>query len=121
MRDPVGSPMPGRRGDRRLSLKGRNNVNHLPKHRPPLHPGEILLEEFIKLHGLTLTEAAKRLRVERVRLSEIVNGRRGITPNMALRLERLFGASAAFWLGMQQDHDLWDKLHSPGAGIEAEN
>jgi antitoxin HigA-1 len=91
----------------------------LPRNRAPLHPGEILLEEFIRPHGLTLTEAAKRLRVERVRLSEIVNGRRGVTPNTALRLERLFGASAAFWLGMQQDHDLWHELHS-GAMEEVE-
>ena len=90
-------------------------MSRLPTHRAPLHPGEILLEEFIKPHGLTLTEAARRLRIERVRLSEIVNGRRGITPNTALRLERLFGASAAFWLGMQQDHDIWHELHSSSA------
>src|SRR5215207_3618631 len=90
-------------------------MSRLPTNRSPLHPGEILLEEFIKPYGLTLTETAKRLRIERVRLSEIVNGRRGITPNTAIRLERLFGASAAFWLGMQQDHDLWHELHSPVA------
>jgi antitoxin HigA-1 len=72
-------------------------LNHLPRHRPPLHPGEIVLEEFIKPHGLTLTEAAKRLRVERVRLSEI--GRRGITPNTALRLERLFWRERGFLAG----------------------
>ena len=88
-------------------------MTHLPTHRPPIHPGEILLEEFIEPHGLTLTEASKRLRVERVRLSEIVNGRRGITPNTAIRLERLFGSSAAFWLAMQLDYDLWHELHSP--------
>ncbi|HEX2205261.1 MAG TPA: HigA family addiction module antitoxin [Longimicrobium sp.] len=90
-------------------------MTRLPTHRPPIHPGEIVLEEFIKPHGLTLTEAAKRLRIERVRLSEIVNGRRGITPNTALRLERLFGPSAAFWLGMQQDYDLWHERNSPVA------
>ncbi|HVG45316.1 MAG TPA: HigA family addiction module antitoxin [Longimicrobium sp.] len=90
-------------------------MSRLPTHRAPLHPGEILLEEFIKPHGLTLTEAARRLRIERVRLSEIVNGRRGVTPNTALRLERLFGASAAFWLGMQQDYDIWSELHSSSA------
>lgn len=84
----------------------------LPTHRPPVHPGEILLEEFIRPHGLTVTEAAKRLRIERGRLSEIVNGRRGITPNTALRLERLFGPSPAFWLGLQQDYDLWHALRS---------
>lgn len=87
-------------------------MSRLPTSRSPLHPGEILLEEFIKPHELTLTDTARRLRIERVRLSEIVNGRRGITPNTALRLERLFGASAAFWLGMQQDFDLWNELHS---------
>lgn len=91
--------------------------SRLPTHRPPIHPGEILLEEFIRPHGLTLTETAKRLRFERVRLSEIVNGRRGITPNTALRLERLFGPGPAFWLGLQQDFDLWHELHS---GVMAE-
>lgn len=89
----------------------------LPRNRAPIHPGEILLEEFIRPHGLTLTETAKRLGFERVRLSEIVNGRRGITPNTALRLERLFGPSPEFWLGMQQDYDLWKERSS---GIEAE-
>jgi antitoxin HigA-1 len=90
-------------------------MSRLPANRPPLHPGEILMEEFVKPHGLTLTEASKRLRIDRVRLSEIVNGRRGITPNTALRLERLFGSSAGFWLGMQQDFDLWHAMHSDGA------
>ncbi len=55
----------------------------------------------------------------RVRLSGIVNARRDITPNTAIRLERLFGSSAAFWLGMQQDYDLWHELHSPAA-VEVE-
>ena len=86
--------------------------SRLPTHRPPIHPGEILLEEFIKPHGLTVTETARRLGFERVRLSEIVNGRRGVTPNTALRLERLFGPSPAFWLGLQQDYDLWRELDS---------
>jgi antitoxin HigA-1 len=94
---------------------GNYEMSRLPAHRPPLHPGEILMEEFVKPHGLTLTEASKRLRIDRVRLSEIVNGRRGITPNTALRLERLFGSSAAFWLGMQQDFDLWHAMNSDAA------
>ena len=63
--------------------------------------------EFIEPHGLSITGAAEKLRVDRVRLSEIVNGRRSITPDTALRLEELFGSSAGFWLGLQQTYDLW--------------
>jgi antitoxin HigA-1 len=88
-------------------------MRELPKNRPPVHPGEILLKDFIEPYGLTQTEAAKRLGISFVRLNEIVNGRRGITPDTALRLERLFGASAAFWLNGQRDWDLWHVLHSP--------
>lgn len=93
-------------------------MTRLPTNRPPLHPGEILLEEFINPYGLTLAETARRLRIERVRLSGIVNERRGITPNTALRLERLFGASAAFWLGLQQDFDLWREITHAAEDVE---
>lgn len=85
-------------------------MSRLPTHRAPLHPGEILREEFIVPHGLTITRAAALLHVDRVRLSEIVNERRSVTPDTALRLERLFGASADFWLNLQQNYDLWNAL-----------
>lgn len=90
-------------------------MRRLPKNRAPTHPGEMLLREFIEPHGITQTEAARRLGVSYPRLNEIINGRRGITPDTALRLERLFGASAEFWLNGQRDWDLWHVLHSKAA------
>jgi addiction module HigA family antidote len=92
-------------------------MTRLPKNRPPVHPGEILLEDFIKGFGLSQSEVARRLGISFPRLNEIVKGKRGITPDTALRLERLFGASAAFWLNGQRDWELWMVLHSP-AGKE---
>jgi addiction module HigA family antidote len=67
----------------------------------------MLLEEFLKPLGLTQSEFAVRLGVSFPRLNEIVRGRRGVTPDTALRLERVLGMSADFWLGLQTDWDLW--------------
>ena len=78
----------------------------MPMHDPP-HPGEIVREDCLKPLGLTVTEAAKALRVSRQTLSEIVNGRAGITPDMAIRLSMAFGSSAKVWLGLQTKYDLW--------------
>jgi addiction module HigA family antidote len=86
----------------------------VPTHREPEHPGIILLEEFIRPHGLTITRAAELLKMNRQRLDAVVNGRRSITPDTALRLERLFGSSAGFWLNLQQVYDLWHAMHAPG-------
>lgn len=87
----------------------------LPMNRPPTHPGEMLLEEFIRPSNLTQTEIAQRLGISFPRLNEIIHRKRGVTPDTALRLEQLFGASAGFWLGLQQDWDLWHMIHSPEA------
>ena len=87
----------------------------LPTHRPPTHPGEMLLEDFLKPLELTQTEAAKRLGISFVRLNEIVNGRRGVTPDTALRLSRLLGTTPDFWLNGQLAWDLWQTLNSPEA------
>ncbi|WP_045216119.1 HigA family addiction module antitoxin [Desulfonatronovibrio magnus] len=87
----------------------------LPKNRPPTHPGEMLLEEFIKPLDLTQTELARHLSVSYPRLNEIINGRRSVTPDTALRLSRVLGMSADFWLGLQQDWDLWHAMNSPEA------
>lgn len=83
----------------------------LPTHRPPTHPGEMLNEEFIKPLGLTQTDVAHRLGISHVRLNEILKGKRGVTPDTALRLERLFGMDAGFWLNLQLGWDLWHELH----------
>jgi antitoxin HigA-1 len=87
----------------------------LPRNRPPTHPGKMLLEEFIKPLDLTQTELARRLEVSYPRLNEIINGRRSVTPDTALRLSRVLGMSADFWLGLQQDWDLWHAMNSPEA------
>jgi antitoxin HigA-1 len=87
----------------------------IPKNRPPTHPGEMLLEEFLKPLGMSQTELAGRIHVSYPRVNEIVKGRRGVTPDTALRLSRLFGTSAEFWLNGQQNWDLWHALHSVAA------
>jgi antitoxin HigA-1 len=87
----------------------------LPKKRPPTHPGEMLLEEFIKPLELTQTELAQRLGVSYPRLNEIIKARRSVTPDTALRLSHVLGMSADFWLGLQQDWDLWHAMNSPQA------
>lgn len=71
-----------------------------------VHPGEILLEEVIKPTGKTIGDAASMLKVSRLTLSKIVNGRGGITPNIALRIKAVFGGKADFWLRLQRTFDL---------------
>lgn len=85
----------------------------LPTHRSPTHPGEMLLEEFLKPLGVTQTAFAYRMGVSYPRLNEIINGRRAVTTDTALRLERVLGMSAGFWLGLQLDWDLWHALTGP--------
>jgi addiction module HigA family antidote len=87
----------------------------MPTHRPPTHPGEMLLEEFLKPLGIPQTELAERLGVSYPRVNEIIHGKRGVTPDTALRLERLFGMSAQFWLNLQHLWDLWQEEHRPAA------
>jgi addiction module HigA family antidote len=72
----------------------------------PVHPGEILLKEFMKPLGLSQTRLGRDLGVSPRRINEIVHGKRSITADTALRLSRYFGTSAEFWLGLQADHDL---------------
>ena len=84
----------------------------LPRKRPPTHPGEMLLEEFVKPLGITQTELARCLDVSYPRLNEIIKGRRSVTPDTALRLSRVLGMSADFWLGLQQDWDLWHAMNN---------
>ncbi len=87
----------------------------LPTHLPPTHPGEMLREEFLVPLGITQSEFAARLGVSFPRLNEVINARRGVTPDTALRLARVTGMSADFWLGLQQDWDLWHAMRSAEA------
>jgi addiction module HigA family antidote len=72
----------------------------------PVHPGEILLEEFLKPLGISQNRLGRDLGVSPRRINEIIHGKRGITADTALRLSRFFGTSAEFWLGLQADYDL---------------
>jgi addiction module HigA family antidote len=91
----------------------------LPRERPPTHPGEMLREEFLEPLGLSQSAFAVRLGISFPRLNEIVRGKRGVTPDTALRLARVLGVSADFWLGLQQDWDLWHAMRSERAGAIA--
>ena len=73
---------------------------------PPIHPGEILLEEFLKPFGLSQYRLAKDISVPPRRINEIVLGKRSISPNTALRLSRYFGLSDRFWINLQARYDL---------------
>ena len=80
---------------------------HVPTHRAPTHPGEMLLEEFLIPMGLTQQDLANAIRVPYQRVNELINGRRGMTPSTALRLEKFFGMPASFWLNLQLRWDLY--------------
>ncbi|MEX2481394.1 MAG: HigA family addiction module antitoxin [Gammaproteobacteria bacterium] len=73
----------------------------------PTHPGELLREELLPAAGLTVAGAAHALGISRQTLHKILGEQRAVTPEMALRLGKLFGNGPELWLGMQQAHDLW--------------
>lgn len=73
---------------------------------PNIHPGEILLEEFLKPMGVTAYRLSKDLGIPQTRISQIIKGRRRITADTALRLSKYFGTSVKFWLGLQNDYDV---------------
>ncbi|PPQ40154.1 HigA family addiction module antitoxin [Rhodopila globiformis] len=77
----------------------------MPMKNPP-HPGRIVLEECLQPLGLSVSAAAKALGVSRNAVSELVNGRRGISPEMAIRLSKAFGSSPETWAGLQLDYDM---------------
>ena len=79
----------------------------VPADRAPTHPGEMLLEEFLKPMGMTQQQLARQIRVPFQRVNELVNGRRGVTPATALRLSRLFGNTPDFWMNLQIRWDLY--------------
>ncbi len=79
----------------------------VPTHREPIHPGEMLLEEFLKPMGLSQRDLAAAIHVSYQRINEIVNRHRGITPSTALRLAKFFGNSEGFWLNLQLRWDLY--------------
>ena len=109
-----------RHAGRTTTDKGRLATERLPSARPPTHPGEMLLEEFLKPLGVSQSACAIRLGVSFPLVNEIIRGRRSVTPDTALRLERVVGMSADFWLGLQQDWDLGHAMRSDKAAAIAE-
>ncbi|MEW6666906.1 MAG: HigA family addiction module antitoxin [Thermodesulfobacteriota bacterium] len=87
----------------------------IPTHGPPTHPGEMLLEEFLKPFGMSQADLAQKIGVSYPRVNELIHGKRGVTPDTALRLEQLFGMEAQFWLNLQLAWDLYQLVHSEAA------
>lgn len=85
-----------------------------------VHPGEILIEEFLKPFGISQNKLAREIKVPPRRVNEIVLGKRAITPDTALRLARYFGTSEKFWLGLQMDFDLEEARRVLAAVIDRE-
>lgn len=90
----------------------------LPKHRVSTHPGEILLEEFLKPMGISQSELARRIGVRPGVVNEICNQRRAVSPRMAMLLAKVFSMSPEFWIGLQADHEL-SRAMQDGECLEA--
>lgn len=106
-----------RKSSSRTTTKHKSSAQlvsrRLPSNRPPTHPGEMLVKEFLKPLGISQSAFAVRLGVSFPRLNEVARGKRGVTADTALRLAQVLGMSADFWLGLQADWDLWHALRSP--------
>ncbi len=85
----------------------------IPTNGPPTHPGEMLMEEFLKPLNMTQMELVEKIGVSYPRVNELIHGKRGMTPDTALRLEQLLGMEAQFWLNLQLAWDLYHVIHSP--------
>jgi antitoxin HigA-1 len=82
---------------------------------PPTHPGEVLREDFLVPLGMTQTAFAARLGISLQRLNDLLCGRRGVTVDTALRLARVLGTSAQFWINLHDARELWEAVHGPNA------
>lgn len=104
----------------RLRTTTKGNSKMTEEKLNPVHPGEVLLEEFLKPMGLSQNRLALDIGVPARRINEIVLGKRRITADTALRLGRYFGMSPQFWLGLQMDYDLDIASDTLGARLERE-
>jgi addiction module HigA family antidote len=84
----------------------RKRKDRATRMKNPPHPGRIVRQECIEATGLTITEAARMLRITRQALNNLVNGKAGISPEMSIRLSKAFGSSPEVWLSLQMDYDL---------------
>ncbi len=92
----------------------------MPKDFPPLHPGEVLSEEFLKPLGISQHHLALHMRVSPQKINDIVRGKRGITADTALRLSIVLGTSPEFWMGLQSDYDLETASEALGSRLRQE-
>jgi antitoxin HigA-1 len=99
-----------------ITTEGANMVT---RRLEPIHPGEILEEDFMRPLGLSANALAKRIDVPVTRISEMVRGRRGVTADTALRLARFFGTSPELWLGLQAEYDLRVARREIGESLES--
>lgn len=83
----------------------------------PIHPGELLREDFLPDFGMTVSGLARAVNVSRQTVNELLRERRAVSPEMALRLSRLFGNSPEFWLNAQRAVDLWDAAREIGGEV----
>ncbi len=90
----------------------------IPTNREPVHPGEVLREEFLEPLGITQVELADRLDIPFQRVNLIVNEKRAVTPDTALRLSKLFGTSVDFWMNLQLACDIYEAIHSAGQSLK---
>ena len=82
----------------------------LPKRRQPTHPGEILRYEYLYELNMTQQQLADLIGITRVRINEIILGKRSITPDTAFRLAKFFNTTPEFWINMQSNYDMWNTL-----------
>jgi len=82
----------------------------LPKNRRPVHPGDIIRYEYLEPLNLTQQQLAKALGITRVRINEIILGKRSVTPDTAFRLAKFFNTTPDFWINLQINVDMWDTL-----------
>lgn len=92
--------------------KLKNEATNNGREPRPKHPGEILKAEYLDPMGITQQELADDLKITRVRINEVLLGKRAITTDTAIRLARFFDTTVNFWLGMQTELDLWDAINS---------
>jgi antitoxin HigA-1 len=91
----------------------------VPTHRTPTHPGEMLLSEFLIPMGITQRQLADGIHVPYQRVNDLVHGRRGMTPDTALRLSKFFGTTAEFWMNLQLRWDLYSAKQNNKSAIES--
>lgn len=119
-KDPDTPAAPGRPAAAPSRPKAATDTSRRQVDWPPVHPGEILMQEFLEPMGLSQYRVAKDTSVPPRRINEIVHGKRAVTADTALRLARFFGTSERFWLELQVQHDLEVEKERLGDRLESE-